>query len=106
MICEYCGGDDCHTVGCPTLPPDRNAAVPVDTVEEIIAVLRAYSLKHYEDGGWDVIYEAWDDSELKEFFIKHSVTTPEQAIKAFKPLVAVWADRQADAHFNGADEAF
>lgn len=59
--------------------------------------VREYAINHYNDGGWDVIVECWENKEIEEFLLEHKAFTNQDAINAFKPLVSVWAERQADA---------
>lgn len=76
------------------------------TREQRLAIgeqIMAYAGEHYEDGGWDVIVEChtaesvahmvWIDDECCE-----KITTFDQAREDLeKGVVAVWADREADA---------
>lgn len=57
-----------------------------------------YARQHYNDGGWDVIVECWDNDMIEAYIIERGdIRTLAQAVEAFKDLVDVWADRQADA---------
>lgn len=73
---------------------------------ELVEAVKAHALAHYEDGGWDVVVECWEDREIADHLDQAhfnddgsiwTVVTAEDAIRAFEPLVDVWADRQADA---------
>lgn len=33
---------------------------------ELIAAVKAHALKHYEQGGWDVVVECYADAEIAE----------------------------------------
>lgn len=66
-------------------------------MEELIAAVRAHALRHYDDGGWDVIEEAWDDEDIQECIESFKATTEAEAIEAVGRIVSVYADRQADA---------
>lgn len=58
--------------------------------------VKTHALEHYEDGGWDVIVECWEDADIIEHTAE--VDTAEEAIALLQHgPVAVWADRQADA---------
>ena len=61
----------------------------------LIEQVKQYALDHYTDGGWDVIVECWSDAEIAVKI--GSAATLEEALNEFRPLVEVWADRQADA---------
>lgn len=63
--------------------------------ERLVAEVKAHALAHYNDGGWDVVVECYDDDMIADVIGK--ARTPKGAIGKFKPLVDVWADRQADA---------
>lgn len=65
--------------------------------QTLVDFIKGYALAHYEDGGWDVVVECWDDAEIAEFLRENNAATPTEAVEAFDPIVGVWADRQADA---------
>jgi len=62
---------------------------------EIIAAVREYALAHYEDGGWDVIVEAYDDEQIAD--VIGQVQSLKAAIAKFAVVIDVYSDRQADA---------
>lgn len=65
-----------------------------------VEAVKAHALAHYDDGGWDVIVECWDDQQIADALANavDVIETPEQAIAHFGDgVVAVWADQQADA---------
>lgn len=68
--------------------------------QDLVEAVKRHAASHYNDGGWDVIVECWDDQEIASFLAKHNVRSLRTAIAKFKSLVSVWADRQADAHNN------
>jgi len=59
--------------------------------------VKQYALDHYEDGGWDVIVECFDDEEIADRIAEYGATTPAEALEAFATFVDVMSDRQADA---------
>ena len=61
----------------------------------LVAAVQAYALAHYNEGGWDVVYETYEDAELAEAI--GGATTLQGALAKLRPLVAIWADQQADA---------
>lgn len=67
------------------------------TIQELVEALKKHALENYEKGGWDVIVECYSDEEIAVDLRDAKATTLEEAIAAFKDLVDVWADRQADA---------
>lgn len=71
----------------------------LETVELVTLVerVRDHALERYNDGGWDVIVECWEDQQIADRIRAAGACTVPEAIAAFAPLVDVWADRQADA---------
>lgn len=65
------------------------------TTEELVAIIKAYALEHYEDGGWDVIVECWEDADIARQI--EGAKTRLGAIRKMWPVVSVFADREADA---------
>lgn len=95
----------CDSSTCPICAVERSLEEPgVGT--DLIAAVRKHAVDHYNDGGWDVIVECWEDVDIVRYILGcrklGPVDTPARAIKAFEPLVDVWADRQADARIEGA----
>lgn len=84
--------------------------------QEFIDAVRAHALEHYQDGGWDVIYECYDDAMIAEIIDRQTVhhwkgrggvwkskdvgpaRSANGAIqKVYHAVVTIYADRQADA---------
>lgn len=63
----------------------------------LVEHVKAHAQAHYEDGGWDVVVECYDDEMIEEVLDDNNARTPADAIKAFTPMVDVWDDRQQDA---------
>ena len=61
----------------------------------ILQEVRDYALEHYYEGGWDVIVETFEDSELAEEI--RGAKTLEGALRKLRPVVRVWSEQQADA---------
>ena len=66
-------------------------------ISELVQYVKDYANLHYEDGGWDVLVECWEDKDILEILTGDNATTEQEALAAFKAIVAVWADQQADA---------
>ena len=66
-------------------------------ISELVQYVKDYANFHYNDGGWDVIVECWEDKDILKVLTEDNATTEKEAIAAFKDVVAVWADQQADA---------
>lgn len=64
---------------------------------DLVKAVKAHANENYEAGGWDVIVECWEDDQIADVISEEGATTTQAAIDAFKPVVSVWADRQADA---------
>jgi hypothetical protein len=60
---------------------------------EMLAGVKAYALAHYNDGGWDVVVEAWEDREIAEELQRARVRSVNGAIRWFGKAAAVWADQ-------------
>jgi hypothetical protein len=68
-----------------------------------VEAVKAHAQEHYEDGGWDVIVECWEDAEIAEYVQQqldagyiHDLSSSE-AIRAFLTIVSIWKDREDDA---------
>lgn len=66
----------------------------------LVEYVKAYASEHYSDGGWDVVVECWEDSEIGELLTREGATTETEAVAAFASVIDVWTDRQADAEFH------
>ena len=61
----------------------------------LVEFIKAHALANYEAGGWDVIVEAWDDSQIAEQI--GGARTEKGAVAKFANVIGVYSDRQADA---------
>lgn len=66
-------------------------------LQDLVRAVKDHAVEHYNDGGWDVIVECWGDNQIANIIEAGDAKTVKQAIKCFKPMVDIWADRQADA---------
>jgi len=62
---------------------------------ELIKAVREHAEAHYNDGGWDVIVECWDDKQIANCI--DGSKTVKGAIRKVAIIAAIHADRQADA---------
>lgn len=76
--------------------PKAPAAASASLAEQIAGV-REHATANYTKGGWDVIVESWTDEEIGAALVEEGTKTVAGAIRAFQPVVSVWAERQADA---------
>lgn len=67
---------------------------------EVLKAFRSHAEEHYEDGGWDVIVECWSDSEIQEHVAQYNAQTLPEVLAAFRDVVGVYADRQAEAAYQ------
>ena len=74
---------------------DLAQAVKVALEGTLVEAVKAHALAHYEDGGWDVVVETYEDIDIAKQVSMAS--TPDEAIASFETPVSIWADRQADA---------
>lgn len=65
--------------------------------QTLVDFIKTYANDHYEDGGWDVIVECWSDDDILDYLLERSAESQADALYAFRNIVEVWADRQADA---------
>ena len=61
----------------------------------LVEAVKDHANKHYTEGGWDVIVECYDNSQIEETIT--GATTADEAIEKFKPIISYYAERQADA---------
>lgn len=62
---------------------------------DLVEFVKAHALAHYEDGGWDVVFECFTDAEIAD--VIGDAKTEDKALIRIYRLVEVYADRQADA---------
>ncbi len=65
-------------------------------ISDLVQYVKDYANLHYEDGGWDVIVECWEDKDILELLTRDNATTEQEALAAFTVIVAVWEDRLAE----------
>jgi hypothetical protein len=66
-------------------------------LDDLVVAIKAHALAHYETGGWDVLVECWEASEIRAQLERDKCTTLEEALESFAAQIEVWAERQADA---------
>jgi hypothetical protein len=62
---------------------------------DLIAQVRVHAVRHYADGGWDVVVECWSDEDIREQIGR--ARTLKGALAKLAEVIDVYADRQADA---------
>jgi hypothetical protein len=66
----------------------------IDPVPGMVEAVKSYASAHYDEGGWDIVVEAYEDSEIAELVKK--CTSNEQAIRKVRSTVSVQADYRDD----------
>lgn len=66
----------------------------------MVETVKTHAQANY-DLGWDSVVECYTDAEILEFCRERNVTTPLDAIDAFRELTDVWAERQCGALVDG-----
>lgn len=63
-----------------------------ETMQEMIAAVRAHALKNYERDGWDYVVECWSESEIAAEIA--ACRTVEGAIRKMRAAVKPLAERR------------
>jgi len=63
-------------------------------MKDIIAAVKAHAKANYNKGGWDIVVEAYEDSEIAEAI--EGCSTAEQAIAKMGKIVGVRAAYRED----------
>jgi hypothetical protein len=81
---------------------DQCNFIMTEETERIVEAIKEHAQEHYDEGGWDVIVECWEDVEIAKVVTDETLLCAEWAIKYFEEeLVSVWAERQHDAIICG-----
>lgn len=70
---------------------------------DILQAVKNHADEHYNDGGWDVLRECYNDSDLTHLLEDgqgNRPTTTARAIQVAEGYVSAWAERQADAKIS------
>lgn len=69
----------------------------------LVQAVKDHAKAHYEEGGWDMVVECYEDTEIEEEVA--GCTTPEQAIARLAEVAGIYHDRRLDAwHAGGLDD--
>lgn len=67
---------------------------------ELCTKIRQYALEHYQESGWDVLVECWDNSDILNDLIESKINPEtvslEDAIAAIASTLDVYDDRRKD----------
>jgi hypothetical protein len=61
---------------------------------ELVAAVRAHARKHYERGGWDILIECWEDSDIEDAM--GASTTEAGAIRTCAKVLGIMDDYRTD----------
>lgn len=75
---------------------EHEAELEAAQLAALVRAVNMHARAHYNEGGWDVIVECWDDAEIAQLLVEDAVTTEAEAIAAFVPLVEVWREQETD----------
>jgi hypothetical protein len=64
------------------------------TTQELVKAVRAYALAHYEEGGWDILVECYEDANIEE--IIGDVSTEAEAIARLARVLRTSDDYRQD----------
>ncbi len=68
----------------------------MSTMQELVKAVKDHATKNYETDGWDVVVEAFEDSEIADEIRKHHARTVEDAIKVLHDYVKIIDDHRKD----------
>lgn len=63
-------------------------------MEKYLPEIRAYALLHYEEGGWNIVYEAWEDRDILE--VIEGCSTLKEAIAKVNEVASAIQDYEDD----------
>ena len=63
---------------------------------DLIAAVRRHAINNYENDGWDVLVECWDDGDILERISDANAQTPDAAIKACLSWVSLYDERRRE----------
>lgn len=65
-------------------------------MQDLIKAIRQHALDNYETGGWDMIYECYDESEIHQALAHIPNPTIEQAIQTLGEIAKLYQERRLD----------
>jgi hypothetical protein len=71
----------------------------------LVEQIKAYAVEHYNQDGWDVLVECWEDSDILEFIEgmkeKENVTDFEGVIRELGEIMKIGRERMEDSWADG-----
>ena len=81
---------------------DQCNFIMTEETEAIVEAIKEHAQEHYDEGGWDVVVECWEDVDIAQVVTNETLLCAEWAIKYFEEeLVSAWSERQMDAIICG-----
>jgi hypothetical protein len=68
----------------------------MSTMQELVKAVKDHATKNYETDGWDVVVEAFEDSEIADEIRKAGARTSEDAIKVLGEIVKLHDEQRKD----------
>lgn len=65
--------------------------------QEMIQAVRKHAYENYEQGGWDIVVECYDDGDILELISDAGAQSAEDAIAAVGKLFELKAERRKEA---------
>lgn len=74
-----------------------------NTMDEMVAAVWVHAKANYNEGGWDMVVECYDDDDVRETIKVYEATTVDAAIAAQKEVCDVWHGRRLAARSEFGD---
>jgi hypothetical protein len=66
------------------------------SMDDMIRAVRTYAREHYNQGGWDIVVEAFDNNDLRKIIDRENARTSQSAIAAVRKVVRLHASVRED----------
>jgi hypothetical protein len=68
---------------------------PMKTRRQIAEAVMAHALENYEEGGWDIVVEAFDVPDIEKELEAQGIRSEAKALTLYRTFCRVWEDRRA-----------
>jgi hypothetical protein len=65
-----------------------------DDQKSIVAFIRGYARDHYNEGGWDILVECWEDADIVKFM--GDAKSIDEALRQITPILKANDDYRSD----------
>lgn len=94
------GGDmDEANAECAAMDEEDADRAHETLMTSLVEAVKNHAKSHYNEGGWDMVVECYEDTEIREEIA--GCTTPEQAIARLAEVAHIYHDRRLDAWLAG-----